>query len=1393
MTTNPGERFPAPDGGQINFQTFMGTLLNGNLNLEAPVGENTPIDMTLLRNRLPGKNTVVSQVFKKKISQWAGSWESRFAPLGAMALREEVHVTSYPLHMMEQAAENSPARNIVYSHQSIQYDMEYRNLQAEFSNSALMDEETAMELIPNSMEVLVSAAVEALKDVIIRNLLESPIIWMNRRQRGNLHGNSNIIEATAPETSTSFIFSRGVANAVEKVTIAMVTTGLTENDSEYNAMVLPEHTYKKAIMGSDNTVFAQSGPKNDSRLANAVQTDTSSIIAGVQVYSDKKKRLANNPNVPVNNFVAEKQYGQCWQINNTDTSRLLCTDCNEGVKMRSIKVPNAHADDWTEISTLEAAKHDGRYNIHGDGELNPDHDRLLQHLDSALQRTKIEAHENFIDPFMWHSDVPTLGPDQRPVGHAFRKIKGWGDIDLRVWLPEQSADFGQLMKNRMMQEGALTNQGNDAIFALKGIVEQLNNFDPVGAGSDAAVQGYYAAIRRNPENLPVNNGYLKANSFGSVQPPFYDSDRKAYYYLEGGERRYPAAVVTGGGALGTANTIIAHVSLTGDDYDGIGAATGATAVAPNSVITTAGLGGGTAPISQDDLLGTVTLRKQEAENPVPFGMGNINGLLTLQRLFRSGQFRGYPRELLTQIDSGLNAILPVARYIFTVVPRNMFTDPSNVPFFMKTNDDQMNAINTMIASLFMGMPHPVMVRNTSNLAAVEPDAQIGTRDRQMGLSNDALDRILGNFGFNVTAGTGPLNLSVGATPNIKELNQYRATFGELFANRSLSSIARNAILNESAEIARIWRETMGKSYADLIRRNEVRVSDPVGNPVNNVYATFAWFYREEIQAPANNNQSEGLASLLSGIIGLLKGNPEDVDLTPEYIAVLKKGPTSVKQRKREAEVESAVRRGTGTNVDIWNPTALNQWVNTRTTSSKSVWRDIHAGLGDNDSYSRFYNANIRPADPSNTAFALAGGVFGLDAFNDTNLPTKTFATLIAARPAPKESLKVLQFARARRPRGMGVFEEFGLVRAPPASASRKATRMGPLEESVKSRLENLEFGGEDEILPDTMLSKDFVEVVPYQDRFGRETPEMPGLTVRVNLLDRIQFLNDTIEDPIVKMASIVQVMADANWANVEAAAKRGFPHANDSYIICAPFIRQQGGHALMFNQNQPPAKSGILYDTAAFQMSAEYMKWILHANGWFGCTILDEHGFLVTPFALDCIKYESGWSLTFWDDPEEFDPQNIDFVNDPDTFVFNVGSVITQQNISDPMTLDGLLHQDNFLYQSFDTKRIRFGGGAQNYPSALYYTDRYGLDLIKNHGLAISHFSEIPDQQYANTLMFSGKALLWNTATKSYSSERVGTSHFRYFPGKNFRATLDGAGTWHEPSAVPVRTVNSYA
>ncbi len=1404
MTTQLGGGFPS-GVHTAEFQSMFGALLRGNLNLEAPPGENTAIDITLLRNQLPGKNRVVSNVFSKKLSTWEGSWESVFAPLSAMSLREEVRTTYYPLHTMDQSPENAPARNIIHSSQSIQYDMQHHNLQAEFSNSALMDEETALIEVPNAMEVLVSAGIAALKNVIAQQLLESPVIWSNRRQRGNVTGHTNIIEATTSELNTAFIFSRDVLNGLQVTHIAMVAIGLTENNN-FNAVVFPEHTYKKVLLQNQNTVFAQSGAKNDTMVANAVQIESSSIINGLTVYSDKLKFFANNPQIGVNTFAAIKQYGQYYLLNNTDTSRLICTDCSEGIKQQTILVPNAETDNWMELNTWKLANLDMRYDIYGDRKLTAAHQNVLRHLTIAQVRTGIQDTSNYIGPFFWNAKVPTLGPDSKPIGHSYRVIQAWGDADFRSWTLEQNSDFGQIVRDRMLKEGILTSEGQNAIHKLKGIFDELNNFD----ATSVQVQSYFAALKSNPENHPIEGGYLKANSFGGVQPPRYDPTNRAYYNSSAGQDTYPVGIriVDDDLAMGTKGTLVAFPFVTKVVYISDLVQQGG-AVDRDLIAADDTLGNN---ITKNALMGNPVYVPQNVGFPVPYGMGNINGLLTLQRMLRGGDFRGYSRELLVDIDAGLRALITVVKYIFAIVPVNMFTDPENVPFFMKTNNDEMNAVNTAIASIFLGMPHPIMTRSTLNQTTVDfgRGQHLANRSNEQGYANN---EVIINMGFNVinppTDKTEePLDLwlprqeNAAAPEDIRNEVELLGVIADLFKNRNLSSLARNALINEGQEVFRIWEQTIGKSYESMVREGLVNITTPIGNTMTNNYRKFAWFFREEIFKPSLNHQKEGLAELMSAVIGLLKGNPEDVNLSRSYINTLKIGASSLKSRKRNLEIQESVTSAIGTDSEIWDSHPLNQWVNTRLTSSKDVWREIHNGLENNiQNYSEFYNSNIRPSDPLNSSIALAGGVFKVAAFSDRsftvdgNLNEKTFENLLigvggALGNAPKLSFNVLQYSQARRSRRTGIFEEFGLTRGP-ISSSQKTMKTNEIEPGIKRRIDELQYGGENEFLPDTILSKDLIEIIPYEDRYGRETNEMPGIAIRENLLMRFQHLHESIHDPIAQMAAIIQVAAEAHFDNVEAAAKKGFPFFGDSFSVNTPWIQELGGHGCWFNRTTPPAKAGFLYDHAAFQLSAEYKKWLLHLDGWFGCTIIDEHGFLITPFALDCLKYISGWDFKFWKNPEEFDPENIDLTNSPSTFVFNLGSNVTCENFSDPMTLDGLYHPDNFIYQSFNNNRVKFGRNSPVFTSALFYTDLWGFDMITKRGPKISNFGQMESEQYINTIMYRGNERHWNTSTKDFSLEKIGTSHFRGFPGSNFRATLDGAAIWHTPSAISVRTVNS--
>ncbi len=637
-------------------------------------------------------------------------------------------------------------------------------------------------------------------------------------------------------------------------------------DVEFDSAVFPEGTLSLVGAAPYRTENSRTGGGELERLQSGAQ---SVRLPGVTIYQHYPQSLANDPQNVHDHLVSISQVGRFFTMY-TDSGSLCAMDECDARKAKSIMIPDATARNyWRLITEVEAKAHSGRYNVDGHGRLSRTHDFLIQNVRTLLEEAGIQLTDGYLDPYVEATEATFTGLDTNPENQGFKVIEHYGDAPLQAWPVKQAADMGVACKNRMLSRKNISDSDISAIERMRRIGEQLNTYNP----EERAVRDFFAAVALNPENAP-SGGLLKANLYGGVMPPFVAADNSLSVNTATG----PQAVTT----------------------DGAGA---------YELGRQAGAAGG---------------------SKTPFGFGGITGLRTLAAMYRAGQYRGYDVNMLRDISDGVQALDVIVSWLDNMFPNTLFSNPHNVPVYLRTGDEESDRRNAIVASLLQLQPHPVMV------AAPNGNA--------LGGGAVANDRIAPDAAFATF------------TTDAETQANMRAAIAA-YARRTDASPKVIAVFANAQSIQRFadaYKKGFGKMYARFTAKS--RTAAAADNE-------FIIFFVEQISDTAAIDDA-GARLFTSVVSTVLSGQSAVREVNDAYFNSLRQGTEAVLTKKRARTAVTRTEAATG-------------YVNSRLVISDGIWGALgkrNADITAADLYP------ILPADPNNsllplgTASAAEGGV-----------------------------------------------------------------------------------------------------------------------------------------------------------------------------------------------------------------------------------------------------------------------------------------------------------------------------------------------------------------------------------------------------------------------------------
>jgi hypothetical protein len=377
---------------------------------------------------------------------------------------------------------------------------------------------------------------------------------------------------------------------------------------------------------------------------------------------------------------------------------------------------------------------------------------------------------------------------------------------------------------------------------------------------------------------------------------------------------------------------------------------------------------------------------------LPFFMGGINCLRSLASLHTNGDDRGWDKDTLKSCSHGVQALDKFVKVLMMVYTNyNMYFDPNLVPLHIKTDDPELNSLNTAICGLWGEYYRPFLARRPFRLKPAAgnwffPRSFVAWEDQAN--SNKTFLTSVGailrdKFGLAAVTDDAINNAADaygGAAPAEKVAYTKAVSMSALLDSGALYGNTKEVLYNANA-----WRSFVAAyeagdaslTYANYLKQTKpLTYNAPAGN-----YRTFTRFFENEL-APLLTNASGyvkthfdgaplsdalldsisrhmlAFGNILSGLIQMYLDNPKmEYTITDKWLrtkralaldpgsAVLSRDRSSNELymiKKYFKDIMETVRnaRNVGAAESSSSNTAQ-YWINTGLMVSSTIWRRIH--------------------------------------------------------------------------------------------------------------------------------------------------------------------------------------------------------------------------------------------------------------------------------------------------------------------------------------------------------------------------------------------------------------------------------------------------------------------
>lgn len=371
------------------------------------------------------------------------------------------------------------------------------------------------------------------------------------------------------------------------------------------------------------------------------------LFKGVQLFEDQVFNLEDVGKGSIDFFTRRTQIGGSYVVPSSAYDSYL--DNYDTENMMSFGMHSMLTDGPVILSAKWCVRNCMRFDDSDEGRLRPEHQGMINGLQTLLTATKLRPVNGMLDPYVYH-----VG------GNNYHVIRHWGDQDLRHFSIADQRKHAKTAAKRVARE--LGPEDTRYLHELMDLIRELYQVDSY---TDSIAAMAYAAT--------VGTGYTQ-----------YPAD---VIPILAPKLEVPIREIIGKDATTGKDKVVLKTALGYVRMD-----TAADGTRTFSIVT---------PVLE------ATLGIAPAK---PYGFGSWVGIRALASLSQQNDTHGWDAAMLQRAYNGVMVVRKLYRIFNRIYPKNPFMDADNCPVYFRENDIKLDSECAFASNVLDHLKYPVLIR-----------------------------------------------------------------------------------------------------------------------------------------------------------------------------------------------------------------------------------------------------------------------------------------------------------------------------------------------------------------------------------------------------------------------------------------------------------------------------------------------------------------------------------------------------------------------------------------------------------------------------------------------------------------------------------------------------------
>ena len=764
--------------------------------------------------------------------------------------------------------------------------------------------------------------------------------------------------------------------------------------------------------------------------------------------------------------------------------------------------------------------------------------------------------------------------------------------------------------------------------------------------------------------------------------------------------------------------------------------------------------------------------------PMPYGYSSLSHMQELALRVDDSNGRGWGAVAQMAL-AGINSRLKYDSCLMKIYADNAILSEKYCPLFCRTQITETNKRYSLDTNIISGYMSPLFVRypligqrlvygpddprkdpnhgiyTLAGVPASLPGAAVPRANRftyalknYQGANTNAFFSHLGNTAIANINPWPPTPVGVAITTWALFFEKY------VFTNPELLDIVREKIGTDTTFPAKMllsYQKNIQQPYLNLLRAEGKSTNDIVvpGITVTTNRANYLILKEvtELIQTSADTNDDKMfraaffVCKYLNMLYELINVN-EPRELTRVFLESLKNEYTTKKLHFIQSEKHSEFERDTERLQELYKILSpqSSYWINSGLVFDNRIFAILVENHMTNNHLANLKLASL-PISPANPRVPNRPLFLGLvnNEFNqlEQNLPVEADV---------RENLKSLKQAKFRMGGTLGFAHQEG------PSFSK------PEEEIVfaDNYIDHLADDANGRVNPN--LEDEFYEPQNVVNDRGNLIETKSNFVYRKYLVKRFKKTSN-ITNQWARHPAMLLNFLNITEQSLNTLLDHGIPGPDDCYIFAQPWCLFTMSMGLFSAPGV--GKTMYNYEDACLYFDGEHKMWDIHFTAWYGCCFPHPDGFLMVSDIMYS-KYHSGMDDNVFVNPDDFNPENIDFTKSG--FIFSCGSAFTRDEMlqfANPLPLFGRFTSKALPYNITNKSQL-IENRVQLWPSALYYSYAWSLSHMTPYtDVDNSSYMAEKTRRSVSGNMYHMRTRTRNAQTGSWETDFEGNGHLK--------------------------------